>query len=253
MKTEFITKKTVYDFLKKEIVSTLPKLKKELGTTSTMTVFRKLKELGYISSYSHRGQYYTLVQVAKFNKSGLWCYDSVWFSQFGNLIKTIRYFIQKSKGGYTALELQERLHAEVNGPLRLLFKEEQINREKVSGVYVYFTNNKNKMKQQYLVRKSYKGNIEIGISPKIKILSPELMAGIVLFFSMLDEKQKRLYAGLESQKLGYGGDNKIGELLGLDIHTVSRGREDLFGANPDVKDIRVKGGGRKPIEKKLRK
>ena len=36
------------------------------------------------------------------------------------------------------------------------------------------------------------------------MVSDELKAAIVLFSSMLDERQRRLYAGLESLKLGYG-------------------------------------------------
>ena len=34
--------------------------------------------------------------------------------------------------------------------------------------------------------------------------------------SLLDEKQRRLYAGPESLKLGYGGDRKVAEFLGMD-------------------------------------
>ena len=42
---------------------TLEELKDVLGTTGTMTVFRKLKALGYLSSYSHWGKYYTLQEI----------------------------------------------------------------------------------------------------------------------------------------------------------------------------------------------
>ena len=45
-------------FKKRKIV-TLDELKQAMGTSSTMTVFRKLKELGYRTSYSHRGKFYT--------------------------------------------------------------------------------------------------------------------------------------------------------------------------------------------------
>jgi hypothetical protein len=37
-------------------------------------------------------------------------------------------------------------------------------------------------------------------------------AGLVLFYSVLDEKQRRLCAGLESLRRGRGGDRKIAEL-----------------------------------------
>ena len=47
----------------------------------------------------------------------------------------------------------------------------------------------------------------------------ELQAAIVLFCSLLDERQRRLYAGLEALKLGHGGDRRIADLLGLDPTT----------------------------------
>ena len=38
---------------------TMPEMKAALGTQADMTVFRKLASLDYLTSYSHRGQYYT--------------------------------------------------------------------------------------------------------------------------------------------------------------------------------------------------
>ena len=37
-------------------IATLDELKQALGTSIDVTVFRKLKPLGYITSYSHRGR-----------------------------------------------------------------------------------------------------------------------------------------------------------------------------------------------------
>src|ERR1035441_3351292 len=41
-------------------IATLDELKQALGTSVDVTVFRKLKPLDYLTSYSHRGRYYTL-------------------------------------------------------------------------------------------------------------------------------------------------------------------------------------------------
>ena len=38
----------------------------------------------------------------------------------------------------------------------------------------------------------------------------------MLFYSMLDEQQRRLFAGFESIKLGHGGDSVLAEFLGLE-------------------------------------
>jgi hypothetical protein len=77
-----------------------------------------------------------------------------------------------------------------------------------------------------------------------------MKAAIVLFFSMLDEKQRRLYAGLESLKLGYGGDQRIAAFIGMDPHTVAKGRRELIERDFELDRVRKAGGGRKPVEKK---
>ena len=88
--------------------------------------------------------------------------------------------------------------------------------------------------------------------PVVEALSHEVGAAIILFFSLLDERQRRLYAGLESQKFGHGGDRKIADLLGLDVHTVARGRRELFRGEVDPERVRRPGAGRKAVEKKRR-
>ena len=79
-----------------------------------------------------------------------------------------------------------------------------------------------------------------------------VLAAIILFFSVLDEKQRRLFAGIESLKRGYGGDLFVAEWLELDAHTVAKGRRELLEGDGEVRSQRVrrKGGGRKSVEKK---
>jgi len=84
----------------------------------------------------------------------------------------------------------------------------------------------------------------------VESMSEELQAAIVLFSSLLDEKQRRLYAGLESLKLGYGGDRRIAGFLGMDPHTVAKGRRELLAQDKETGRVRKAGGGRRPLEKK---
>ena len=83
-----------------------------------------------------------------------------------------------------------------------------------------------------------------------RVAEEELKASILLFYSLLDERQRRLYAGLESLKLGRGGDRQMAGLLELDPHTVARGRQQLLAQDVEVERARKVGGGRKPVEKK---
>jgi hypothetical protein len=84
----------------------------------------------------------------------------------------------------------------------------------------------------------------------LQVSPDELKAAILLFYSLLDEQQRRLFAGLESIKLGRGGDSVLAVFLGLDPHTVARGRQQLLDQNVSTGRTRRSGGGRKPVEKK---
>jgi hypothetical protein len=72
------------------------------------------------------------------------------------------------------------------------------------------------------------------------------------FLSTLDEHQRRLYAGLESKKLGYGGDQQVSVITGMNVETIAKGRHELEQAEPTDR-IRAPGGGRLPVEKKTRR
>jgi hypothetical protein len=241
---------TIIRLLNNNKIATLDELKQTLKTHSTMTVFRKLKALEYLSSYSHRGKYYTLHEIADFDDSGLWSYQSVWFSEHGNLIETAKEFIDESTAGFTATELESALHVQVKHPLLNLYQNRRVDRKKVSGRYVYFNVEPKKQKSQIALRKQSTLELDLDLSYDIQTLADELKAAIILFFSLLNEKQRRLYAGLESFKLGHGGDQKIANLLGVDAHTVAKGRQELFSGDVPMHGVRKKGAGRKPVEKK---
>jgi len=240
----------VRSLLQPHKIATLPELKTALGSLATMTVFRKLKGLGYRTSYSHRGKYYTLAAIPRFDERGLWAYRAVWFSRDGTLLATAQRFIEEADAGFTAGELHGLLSVEVKEPLVQLYRRRRIDREDIGGTYVYFSREPSLRWEQRLRRESRPAVLEMGDLTEQAELSPELKAAIILLFSLLDEQQRRLYAGLEAHKLGHGGDRKISEFLGLDVHTVARGRRELFGEQVQRQRVRKPGGGRKPVEKK---
>ena len=86
---------------------------------------------------------------------------------------------------------------------------------------------------------------------RLEVSPDEMKAAIILFYSLLDEQQRRLYAGLESMRLGHGGDSVLADLLGLDPHTIARGRRQLLDQDVEVGRVRRDpGAGRKAVEKK---
>jgi hypothetical protein len=232
----------------------MAELQTVLGTEVKMTVIRKLKELSYHTSYSHRGKFYTLDDIADFDSRGLWSFEPAQFSQYGTLLETAKTFINNSEAGFSTRELESLLHVEVKESVLILFRKKEVHRIKISSKYIYFSSDSKTQKRQVLLRKDQ--DTKSIIQPdglQGDLLAHELKAAILLFFTILDEKQRRIYAGLESLKIGYGGDKQIANLFGIDPHTVAKGRSELLTKNFIQDKIREKGGGRIPTEKKTPK
>jgi hypothetical protein len=235
-------------------IATMRELKAALGTDVDVTVFRKLHELSYHSSYSHRGKFYTLDEIARFDELGLWSFRAVWFSEHGTLLRTCEVLVNEAEAGYAADELESVLQVGVKDPLRKLAIEKRISREKIGGRFVHFATDRATRREQLRARHVWDAQPQQR-SPGagLRVIPDELKAAIILFFSILDERQRRLYAGLESLKLGHGGDRRIAELLGLDPSTVAIGRRQLLSQDVERERVRKQGAGRKPLEKKRRK
>jgi len=230
-------------------ILTLEQLKEILRTTSTMTVYRRLKSLFYLSSYSHRGRFYTLADIPEFSDIGIWSFEGVCFSRWGNLLQTVGHLVDASEMGYSAAELESLVHVEVNHAAVELLRAKEIQREKIGGLYIYFSAEAPRRRAQRLLRQEWRRLLDLRATGSAMPVD-ELKAAVILFFSLLDEKQRRLYAGLEAVRVGHGGDRRVAELLGLDAHTVAKGRRELLGGEIDRVRVRRSGGGRKSVEKK---
>lgn len=223
----------------------MPEIKNVLGTQVYKTALRKLKQLSYLSSYSHGGRYYTLQRIARFDERGLWSYDDAHFSKHGTLMSTLQHFVNTAKDGYFANELEELLCVGVKVSLLRLITGGTISREKMANRYLYCSTDADIRNQQIWSR-----NLMASAQQEI---SDEARAAIVIFLSTLGEKERRLYAGIEAIKYGFGGDAWISKLLGMHPQTVARGRKELLAGEVEVDRARKAGGGRKALEKKRRR
>lgn len=246
--TKFDASKLAALLESREVV-TFEELASALGTDAKATIFRKLKEIDYRASYSHRGRFYTLADEDKFDVLGLWSFEDIRFSSYGTLRETAGALVSLSDAGLYAGELAAMLHVEVNDVLLHLVKMKRLYREPFPAGYLYCASEPKTRKRQLAMRRAAESEAAAGRLPAGEI-PDELKAAIVLFFCLLGEQQRRLFAGLESLKWGYGGDRKVARLLGLDEETVARGRRQLLDRDVELDRARRPGGGRKPVEKK---
>lgn len=122
---------------RKSPVLSMPQLEQAAAPRSRRSLFRDLDALGYVSSYTHTGRYYTLSSVADFDSDGLWRYQGIGFSRDGTLKATVKRIVEVSDAGRTQRELQLRLGVRVHNPLLELVESKELGRESFPSEYVY--------------------------------------------------------------------------------------------------------------------
>jgi hypothetical protein len=70
MATERFSAESIVRLFERRQVVTMDELKEALGTGVDMTVFRKLRTLDYLSSYSHGGRHYASERVPSLTGEG---------------------------------------------------------------------------------------------------------------------------------------------------------------------------------------
>jgi hypothetical protein len=81
---------------------------------------------------------------------------------------------------------------------------------------------------------------------KIQPYPEKIEAKMIRYYNTLSEKERRRYAAIEAEKLGYGGISYLVRLLGCRPDTIKRGLSELESNELINEDrIREKGGGRK--------
>ena len=116
---------------------------------SPMTMWRRLRQVGYVTSYNYNARYYTLATTPRFDDHGLWTYRDIRFSKWGKLPETIVAVIERSPEGMTARELAELLHVRNAKPLltQLILKQ-RLWREALGRSFVYLAVEESRHEQQ---------------------------------------------------------------------------------------------------------
>jgi len=112
----------------------------DLLESSVITVRRYLKKWRAHTSFNHNGRYYTLPGIPRFDSNGIWKYQTILFSQYGNLKQTIIELIRHSEVGLSAREVAQVVEIPSNSSIfPQLQNVSGIRREKHRGHFVYFS------------------------------------------------------------------------------------------------------------------
>lgn len=152
------------------------------GITSRRSVLRYMKEMDYLVSYSHAGQYYTLRELARFDASGFWHHEDIGFSKHGTLLNTITHLVGESASGMTNAELQEDCRLVVKAALIDLVNKKRLHREKKQKIYVYTSIEPQKAEAQLGVREKLqttKYSVDNSTALRILLKAYQLVQGTV--------------------------------------------------------------------------
>lgn len=105
---------------------------------SKRTIYRRLKEYGYLKSYNKNGSFITLSDRPDFDVNGIWQYKGGFFSKWKTIPDTICYIIDNSEAGYTAGELITFLKVELYHQLTVCLKSGKIYCDKIPSRPIYY-------------------------------------------------------------------------------------------------------------------
>ncbi len=104
---------------------------------SVPSVRRFLAEIGYYSSFTHNGNWYTLRSIPRFDRDGLWFHQDIGFSRAGSLTNTLVELETRSAAGMTAEQLGSKLQCRCHSVLVHLCRQGRLERCKIGRSHVY--------------------------------------------------------------------------------------------------------------------
>jgi len=145
--SQFTLDDLIGSFARRKVV-TRAELLQEQGCSS-MTLWRLLRQTGYLTSYNYNAQYYTLATIPQFDDHGLWSYEGIRFSKWGTLPETIVAVVEHSAAGMTASEVSELLHVRNPKPLlSQLALKQRLGRQTLDRAFVYVAAAEERQQQQ---------------------------------------------------------------------------------------------------------
>jgi hypothetical protein len=158
---------------------------------SIPSVRRFLAEVGYYSSFTHNGGWYTLRSIPRFGRNGLWFYQDIGFSRAGTLTKTLISLITGCPAGMSAEILGETLPCRCHGVLVNLWRKGYIQRQKIGRCQVYFAADPHKAEsQRQALSAQYPPEVQFSAELAVLILA-EFIRSPDSSFEQLAEKISR--------------------------------------------------------------
>ena len=143
---------------------------------SRRSLFRDLAALGYQTSFTHTGRYYTLQEISDFDEQGLWFYGEIGFSRAGTLKETVAQQVEETPQGRTHQELSRLLRVRVHNTLLDLVRAKRICREPYRGRLLYVSANAARASEQL----RYREETDRAIAEMLRVATDEEVVEVLV-------------------------------------------------------------------------
>lgn len=158
----------------------LETLLRTLKTRAYMSVVRRLALLGYLTSYTHCGRYYTLREIPHFNEFGLWRYGNVGFCRWGTLKAAVAELVEKSEAGRTHQELQDLLRVRAHNKLLENVRAGRLARRRIDNKHwLYLSANSARAARQWDRRQAQKKRATVLSGPLTAAMTVEVLVEVL--------------------------------------------------------------------------
>ncbi len=138
MKEKQIRLEAIEKILQKSKIKTFEKILAKMNCSS-ITLRRDIKALSGITSFTHRGEYVTLVDIPVYDKFGIWFYKNIGFTKFNNSLDLIVSIINNAENGITKDEIEELLKIKISKQIQILLSQKRLHRIKFGAKYRYLS------------------------------------------------------------------------------------------------------------------
>jgi hypothetical protein len=102
--------------------------------------------------------------VPRFDKNGLWHYENIFFSRYGNLKATVVHLIHNSPAGLSGRQIGDLVRLSPRSFLHHFRSVTGILRKKDDGIYIYFSDDPDRYKEQVRKRSRMLIDTDKGLS-----------------------------------------------------------------------------------------
>jgi hypothetical protein len=158
----------------------LGSLRRALKTPAYMSVVRRLTLLGYLTSYTHCGRYYTLREIPQFDEFGLWHHGGVGFCRAGTLKAALVELVEKSEAGRTHQELQDLLRVRAHNKLLENVRAGRLARKRTDDKHwLYLSADASRAAKQWARRLAQKKRAAVLLGPLTTAMTIEVLAAVL--------------------------------------------------------------------------